>query len=89
MNPEPAPDFPSVWIRWGETLRYYNLHKFAVWLLEVLGPVNVLLAQFLHAFSPLLRPTVPESHLLTLLAVLEDPQETLAFTHFLKEMEKE
>ncbi len=75
----------STWPAWSEFLRSRGLEGLAAWVLEAAGPLTVLGAQALYLGSPLLRPMLPEDQVEALAGLLEDPEETHAFTSFLRE----
>ena len=53
--------------------------------LEAIGPLNLLGAQIIYVGQPLLDLVLPESHLNALADLLENPEETRAFTKFLRQ----
>jgi len=69
------------WHNWAETLRRYKLDGLASWLLEAGSPLNVLGAQALYATQPF----VGGEQLEAIAQMLEDEEETKAFTQFLRE----
>jgi len=85
MLTDPVPEARASWPTWGEFLRRHGLEGLAAWALEAAGPLTVLGAQVLYFGSPLLRPALPKVQVEALAGLLEDPQETLAFTAFLRE----
>lgn len=68
------------WHNWAETLRRYKLDGFASWLLEAGSPLNVLGAQALYATKPF----VGGKHFEAIAQMLEDEDQTQAFTQFLR-----
>jgi hypothetical protein len=75
---------PSYWKNWAEKLERWGLTDLAAALLESSGPVSTILAQLVYAGSPFLPGSQSESwgHLAHL---FENPSESRAFAHFLKE----
>jgi hypothetical protein len=69
------------WPRWAETLRHYQLHRFAAMLLEAGMPFALLGAQALY-FS---RGLVESDQLTALALTLEEDKEARAFASFLIE----
>jgi hypothetical protein len=69
------------WHNWSETLRRYKLDGLALWLLEAGAPLNILGAQVLYASQPFLGGKQVE----TIAQMLENQDETKAFTHFLRD----
>ena len=68
------------WHNWAETLRRYKLDGLASWLLEAGSPLNLLGAQVLYASQPFLGG----KQLITIAQMLENEDETQAFTQFLR-----
>lgn len=68
------------WSEWAERLRRLGLDTFAAWLLEAGSPLTVLGAQALYFGAPFLGMERSES----LARLLEDENETRAFTTFLR-----
>jgi hypothetical protein len=82
---DPVSEARSAWIDWAEFLHRHGLENLAAWMLEAAGPLTVLGAQLLYLGGPLLRPALTDRHLDALAGLLEDRDETLAFTAFLRE----
>jgi hypothetical protein len=61
------------------------LENLVAWALEVAGPLAVLGAQALYIGGPLLRPALSDLQRDALAGLLEDRDEILAFTAFLRE----
>jgi hypothetical protein len=68
-----------------EFLREHKLESAAAWVLDMLGPMSVVLAQFVHAGSALLRPTLTAEQVDSLTQILEDPTEMHIFKALLRE----
>ena len=68
------------WHNWAETLRRYKLDGLASWLLEAGSPLNVLGAQALYVTQPF----VGGKQFDAIAQMLEDEDETQAFTQFLR-----
>ena len=75
----------SAWPVWAEFLRRHRLENLAAWALEAGGPLTVLGAQVLYIGGPLLRTALPDQQRDALAGLLEDRDEALAFTAFLRE----
>lgn len=69
------------WSEWAEQLRRLGLDTFAAWLLEAGSPLTVLGAQALYFGAPFLGA----EHSQSIAHLLEDENETRAFTAFLRE----
>jgi hypothetical protein len=75
----------SAWHDWAGLLHHFGLENLVAWVLEAAGPLTVLGAQALYLGGPLLRPGLTDKQLDALTGLLEDRDETLAFTAFLRE----
>jgi len=73
------------WQNWVETLRRYKLDGLASWLLEAGSPLNLLGAQALYAAQPF----VGGKHIDSIAQMLENEDETQAFTQFLRDEVKQ
>jgi len=69
------------WRNWSDTLRRFKLGGLALWLLEAGSPLNLLGAQALYFSQPFLGGKQIES----IVQMLEDKDETMAFVYFLRE----
>jgi hypothetical protein len=85
MQMDPVPHERSAWPGWAESLRRHGLENLVAWLLEAAGPLTVLGAQVLYFGGPLLRPALTDLQREALAGLLEDRDEALAFTAFLRE----
>lgn len=85
MQTDSLVETRSPWLAWGEFLRRRGLEGLAAWALEAAGPLTVLGAQALYLGGPLLRPVLSKSQIDALAGLLEDPEEILAFTAYLRE----
>ena len=82
---DPFSEARIAWKGWSEVLHRYGLENIAAWMLEAAGPLTVIGAQALYIFGPLLRPAFSDVQRDALAGMLEDRDETLAFTAFLRE----
>jgi len=57
----------------------------AAWVLEAAGPLTVIGAQLVYLGTPFLRPALTDAQCNALASLLEDRDETRAFTAFLRE----
>jgi hypothetical protein len=85
MQMDPVPKTRSAWSGWAEFLHRHGLENLVAWLLESAGPLAVLGAQALYFGGPLLRPALTDAQQDALAGLLEDREETLAFTALLRE----
>ena len=85
MQMEPVSEARAVWPGWADFLRRHGLENLVAWALEAAGPLTVLGAQALYIGGPLLRPAWSDMQRDALASLLEDRDEALAFTAFLRE----
>lgn len=74
-----------IWRVWADKLHMWGVDDLAATLLEALGPLTTLGAQFVYLGQPLLRWRTPDGHLDTLAHMLENSAETRAFVDYLRE----
>jgi hypothetical protein len=85
MQMDSIPAARSAWPGWAEFLHRYGLENLVAWALEAAGPLAVLGAQVLYIGGPFLRPAWSDLQRDALAGLLEDRDEALAFTAFLRE----
>ena len=85
MQRDSFPEAHCAWPGWAEFLHRHGLENLVAWALEAAGPLAVLGAQALYIGGPLLRPALTDLQRDALAGLLEDRDETLAFTAFLRE----
>jgi hypothetical protein len=85
MQKDSIPEVRSVWSGWAEFLHRHELENLVAWALEASGPLAMLGAQALYIGGPLLRPALTDLQRDALAGLLEDPEEILAFTAYLRE----
>jgi hypothetical protein len=85
MQMDPVPEMRSAWPGWAEFLHHHGLENLVAWVLESAGPLTVLGAQALYFGGPLLRPALTDTQRDALAGLLEDRNEVLAFSAFLRE----
>jgi hypothetical protein len=85
MQMDPVSKSHSTWPGWARFLRRYGLENLVAWALETAGPLTVLGAQLLYFGGPLLRPALTDMQRDALAGLLEDHDEALAFSAFLRE----
>ena len=76
---------PQVWQNWARNLHRWGLREPVATLLEVSGPLNLVLAQGVYLIQPLFSASVSRNHLGTLAGILEDREETQMFVTYLRE----
>ncbi len=74
-----------IWRVWADKLHMWGVDDLAATLLEALGPLTTLGAQFVYLGQPLLRWRTPDGHLDALAHMLENSAETRAFVDYLRE----
>ena len=85
MQMDSVPESRSAWPGWAEFLRSHGLENLVAWALEAAGPLTVLGAQAVYLGGPLLRPALTDMQRDALVDLLEDRDEALAFSAFLRE----
>ncbi len=85
MQLDPVLQTRSAWPGWAAFLHRHGLENLAAWLLEAAGPLTVLGAQVLYMGGPLLRPAFSDAQRDALAGLLEDRDEALAFSAYLRE----
>jgi hypothetical protein len=75
---------PHIWQSWADTLYRWGAQEVVATLLEAFGPLNLVGAQVVYFGQPFLRMLLPEDHVNAFASLLDNPQETQAFTHFLR-----
>jgi hypothetical protein len=70
---------------WAQRLRRWGLNQFAAAVLEASGPLNLIGAQMVYLGQPVLSSIFANRHLNTLAQILENPDQTQAFIHCLRE----
>jgi hypothetical protein len=85
MQMDQVSELHSTWPGWARFLRRYGLENLVAWALETAGPLSVLGAQVLYFGGPLLRPALTDMQRDALASLLEDREQALAFSAFLRE----
>ena len=75
----------SIWKKWADQLKQWNLQDFTAAFLEASDPVNLIGAQLIYISQPVLSGFISKSHLTALAKILEEPEETKAFISILRE----
>ncbi len=78
------PDF-TTWAKWRSALQQWGLRSYIAILLDALGPLNVVGAQFLYLSRPFIPGTGRKNQWQALARLLEDREQRDLFTHFLQE----
>jgi hypothetical protein len=74
-----------IWKDWADTLHRWGVQDVIATLLEATGPLNFIGAQVVYLGQPIITHILPEDHINAFADLLENPEETKAFTHFLRQ----
>ena len=74
-----------IWTDWQKVLHRWGMEDMVATILEAVSPLNFLGAQAIYLSQPILNTLVPKDHVGALASLLENPEETKAFTTFLKQ----
>jgi hypothetical protein len=74
-----------IWRYWARNLQRWGVTKWVAALLEALGPLTIIGAQFIYISQPLLSGSRPGEQLDGLARLLEDSSTTRAFIDYLRE----
>lgn len=77
-----------IWHRWAESLHRWGVEDLVATLLEAIGPLSLIGAQLVYLGQPIFNSFLPEEHVNAFADLLDDPEETRAFTHFLRQDER-
>jgi hypothetical protein len=70
---------------WALSLSRRGLNEVTAMILEAMGPLAVLLAQVVYLGQPFLKNALPDEQWLSLITMLEDPQQRTDFIALLEE----
>ena len=73
-----------IWKDWADTLHRWGVQEVVATLLETTGPLNFVGAQFVYFSQPIINNFLPEDHINAFADLLENPEETRAFTYLLR-----
>ena len=74
-----------IWQDWADTLHRWGVQEMVATLLEATGPLNIIGAQVVYLGQPFITHVLPEDQINAFADLLENPEETKAFTHFLRQ----
>lgn len=77
----------QIWQNWADILHRWGVEEVMATLLEAVGPLNFIGAQIIYVGQPLLNSILPEDHVIAFADLLDNPEETRAFTRFLRQGE--
>ena len=79
------PKDRSFWPEWAHFLHRWGLSDLAALLLDAAGPLNILLAQAVHAGRPFFGRNSPDERMQALASLFENQEESRSFAAFLRE----
>lgn len=74
-----------IWKAWADILHRWGAEEVLATLLDATGPLNFLGAQMIYLGQPILNAVLPEDHVSAFANILDDPEETRAFTSYLRQ----
>ncbi len=77
----------KIWSVWANFLQHWGIDKFMTIFLESAGPLSILSAQIIYVSQPLLKYSIPDTHLNAMASLLENQHERQAFIDYLREVE--
>ena len=77
--------YPYIWNSWADTIHRWGAQDVVATLLEALGPLNLVGAQVVYLGQPLLDLLLPKEQVNAFASLLDNPEETRAFTHLLRD----
>ena len=78
----------NIWQNWANFLQRWGINDVAAVLLDALGPLNLLGAQFVYFGQPLLAQFLPGGHIDALAGMLEDSNQTKEFVTYLRQIDQ-
>ncbi len=78
----------QTWKKWAKSLKRWGMTDWIVTLLKEAKPLHFLGSQAIHISTPVLALFFEKDQILAVSNVLEDPEQTKAFSSFLVEFEK-
>lgn len=78
-------EIPNVWHKWADNLHRLGVEEGAAVLLDLAGPLTLLIAQVIYVGQPLFGRLISTDSLSELTTMLEEPSQTKAFIAFLRE----
>ena len=74
-----------IWKDWADTIHRWGVGNLLATLLDATGPLNSIGAQVIYLGQPVLNTILPEDQVNAFANLLEDPEETRAFTSLLRD----
>ena len=84
-----TPTDQQIWQFWNRSLHRWGVQHLVASVLEAVGPLSLVGAQFVYLGQPLLSAALPAEHLDALARLLEDPLQSRAFAAYLREVSSE
>ena len=75
----------TFWSRWAQFLQHWGLTDFVAALLEAMGPLNIIFAQFVFIGQPFLGKAGSPNQWEAIASLLENQEESRNFATFLRE----
>ena len=79
------PKDRAFWPEWARILQRWGVSDLAALLLDAAGPLNIILAQAVHAGRPFLGQNIPDERIQALASLFENQEESRSFAAFLRE----
>lgn len=73
------------WLTWARVLKKHGLNGPAAVFLELLGPLNLILAQGFYFSQPFVKGILPEKQWMSMIDMLENQDQRQSFISYLKE----
>ncbi len=80
-----SPPLADIWLKWRTSLRRVGAERYIAILLEALGPLNLVGAQFLYFSQPFVPGRERKAEWQLLARLLEDGEARNLFAQFLQE----
>lgn len=74
-----------IWKNWADALHRWGMQEVVATLLEAIGPLNFIGAQVIYLGQPILNTLLPEEQIDAFAELLDNPEETRAFTDYLRQ----
>jgi len=75
----------QIWQSWARTIHRWGIENLVAAFLEAAGPLTTIGAQIIYLSQPYLKSIIQPEQLLALSSMLDEPQQTRKFIHYLSE----
>jgi len=75
----------QIWQSWARTIHRWGIENLVAAFLEAAGPLTTIGAQIIYLSQPYLKSIIQPEQLLALSSMLDEPQQTRKFIHYLRE----